>query len=192
MKKPIIGIVGREDLSREEGKSISLVGDKYRQAIIKSGGIPLLILPTQSLEYPHFNLDTDRELTVDEENDLIRILKMCDGIVMPGGCKIFYYDKFIANYAINNDIPILGICLGMQILGAIDCEGEKVIEKISNDDKIQHKIKDLFAHKVKIEKDSILYDIVQNEEFLVNSRHRCNVIKTNKFDIVRTIRRWSY
>ena len=117
---------------------------------------------------------------------------MCDGIVMPGGCKIFYYDKFIANYAINNDIPILGICLGMQILGAIDCENEKVIEKISNDDKIQHKIKDLFAHKVKIEKDSILYDIVQNEEFLVNSRHRCNVIKTNKFDIVRTIRRWSY
>ena len=69
---------------------------------------------------------------------------------------------------------------------------EKVIEKISNDDKLQHKIKDLFAHKVKIEKDSILYDIVQNEEFLVNSRHRCNVIKTNKFDIVRTIRRWSY
>lgn len=47
---------------------------------------------------------------------------MCNGIVMPGGCKIYYYDKFIAKYAIENDIPVLGICLGMQILASVDCE----------------------------------------------------------------------
>ena len=122
-------------------------------------------------------------MSIYEKNDLTEILKMCDGIIMPGGCKIFYYDKFIANYAIENDIPILGICLGMQILGAVDCNGEKVIELIFNTD-IQHKTKEQFAHKVKIDKNSILFDIIKNEEFLVNSRHRCNVIKTNKFEIV--------
>ena len=30
---------------------------------------------------------------------------------------------------------------------------------------------------------------VKNNEFMINSRHRCNVIKTNKFDIVRIFRR---
>lgn len=36
MKKPIIGIVGREDLSEFDNKSIMRVGDKYRQAVLKS------------------------------------------------------------------------------------------------------------------------------------------------------------
>ena len=36
MKKPIIGIVGREDLSKEESNAIMLIGDKYRRAVIES------------------------------------------------------------------------------------------------------------------------------------------------------------
>ena len=115
---------------------------------------------------------------------------MCDGLIIPGGCKIYCYDKFVAKYAIDNDIPVLGICLGMQTLAAIDCEDEKVIEKISNGN--NHKSSEQFVHKVKISKDSVLYNIVQAEEFLVNSKHRCNVVKTNKFDIVRLFRRWNY
>ena len=110
------------------------------------------------------------------------MLNKCDGIILPGGCKIYYYDKFIANYALENNIPILGICLGMQILAAVDCDGEKVIEKIDNG--VKHHIKELFAHKINISKDSKLYSIVNSEEFVVNSKHNCNIIKTNKFDIV--------
>ena len=106
---------------------------------------------------------------------------MCDGIIIPGGCKIYCYDKFIANYAIDNDIPVLGICLGMQILGAIDSE-EQVVEKIAGE--LKHKSTEKFSHRVKIKKDSILYNIVGSENFLVNSRHRCSITKTNKFDIV--------
>lgn len=107
---------------------------------------------------------------------------MCDGIIIPGGCKIYQYDKFIANYAIENNIPILGICLGMQILATVDCEGEKVVERIVNG--VDHQIKELFAHEIEIAKDSRLYSILENERFLVNSKHRCNILKTNKFDIV--------
>lgn len=182
MKKPIIGIVGRENNSKAEDKPIFSVDDNYRRAVIKSGGIPLLILPTQDFEFPHYNLDQDRELTSDEKDELTRVLKMCDGIIMPGGCKIYYYDKFIAEYAIENDVPILGICLGMQTLGAIDSE-ERVVERIPGEEE-KHKTLDKFSHKVKISKNSYLYNIVGSEEFLVNSRHRCYVTKTNKFDIV--------
>ena len=98
-------------------------------------------------------------------------------------CKIYCYDKFIAKYAIDNDIPVLGICLGMQTLAAIDCK-EKVVERIDKEDNGGHKKQDKFVHNVKISKDSFLYEIVGKEEFLVNSRHRCNVLKTNKFDII--------
>ena len=186
MKKPVIGIVGRENVSKVEDKPIFSVDDNYRRAIIKSGGIPLMILPTQDFEYPHYNLDTDRELDVTEANDLIEVLKMCDGFVLPGGCKIYCYDRFIAKYAIDNDIPVLGICLGMQTLAAVDCE-EKAVEKITRENN-GHKSQEKFVHNVRISKDSFLYDIIGKEEFLVNSRHRCNVLKTNKFDVVRIFR----
>ena len=108
---------------------------------------------------------------------------------MPGGCKIYYYDKFIANYALDNNVPILGICLGMQILAAVDCEGEKVVEKIETG--VNHQVKELFAHKLKIEQNSKLYEIVGEKEFVVNSKHRCNVLKTKEFNIVRLFRRWN-
>lgn len=152
------------------------------EQLLKHGGIPISIIPTQNFEYPHYGLEGDKELSKEEKEDLITILKMCNGIIIPGGCKIYYYDKFIANYALENDIPVLGICLGMQILAAVDCDGEKVIEKIDNG--VDHKIKELFAHKAKIEKNSRLYNIVGSEEFMVNSKHRCHIRKTNQFDIV--------
>ena len=36
MKKPVIGIVGRESILKEEVKPIFLVGDMYRRAVIKA------------------------------------------------------------------------------------------------------------------------------------------------------------
>ena len=183
MKKPIIGIVGRENVSKAEDKPIFSVDDNYRRAIIKSGGIPFVILPTQDFEYPHYNLDEDRELSIYEEKDLLEVLKLCDGFILPGGCKIYYYDKYIAEYAVENDVPVLGICLGMQTLAAIDCK-EKVVEKIEKENN-GHKNQEKFAHQVKISEDSFLYKIVKKEEFMVNSRHRCHVLKTNQFDVIR-------
>lgn len=182
MSKPIIGIVGRENLSQVDNRSVMSTGDQYRRAVIKAGGIPLSVLPTQDIEYPHYGLEDDKALNNEEKNDLISILDKCDGFILPGGCKIFYYDKFITKYALDNNKPILGICLGMQILAATDCEDEIVINKI--DEEIEHPYQDKFVHKVKISKDSKLYSILEKEEFMVNSRHRCNVIKTNKFDVV--------
>lgn len=180
--KPIIGIVGRENLSDSDGRSIISTSDEYRRAIIKAGGIPFTILPTQDYEYPHFNLNGDRQLNQEEKDDLITILKNSNGVIIPGGCKIFEYDKFIANYCIENDIPVLGICLGMQVLGYVDCNSN-VVKPIDNG--VNHNLKSQkFAHNVKILKNSKLFEILQSEEFKVNSRHRCNITKTNQFDIV--------
>lgn len=45
------------------------------------------------------------------------VLDLCDGFLIPGGVNInsAYFD--VINYAISHNKPLLGICLGMQVLG---------------------------------------------------------------------------
>lgn len=186
MRKPIIGIVGRIEKVENPlyNRNVMSVVEDYRKVIIKSGGIPILILPTEEIGFTRNKEDEFEEETMTEKVklDLIEQIKLCDGIVLPGGCKIFEYDKFICEYALDNNIPILGICLGMEIMAAVDSKNEKVIDRINNG--INHKVLDLFVHKVELDEKSNLYNIIGNKQFEVNSRHICNVIKTNKFDVV--------
>lgn len=188
MSKPIIGIVGRKNISKLE-RDVFHAEDGYRKAVIKSGGTPFMILPTQDNSYCFDSINLIPEMIDDEKQELIRILKMCDGIIMPGGCRIFEYDKFICEFAIQNDIPLLGICLGMQIMASVDCINERVIEEIKTG--VIHKVEDKFVHKFKVDENSNLYNIVENKEFMVNSKHKCHVTKTNEFDVVRIFRRWN-
>lgn len=131
LTKPVIGIVARyvDDIYKVN-KNIVL-------KIEKAGGIPILILPTNF-------------------NDLKNILYLCDGIVMPGGKDIYEYDKYICNYAIVNDIPLLGICLGMQIMAS------EYLDKT----KSNHKN---VTHKIYTKKGSVVNGLVGDT--YVNSRH---------------------
>ena len=101
------------------------------------------------------------------------IIDMCDGIVFPGGLKIFDFDSEIVKYCYNIDKPTLGLCLGMQIMGkAFDGS----VGFIGNQN---HNKSDKYVHKVKIEKNSKLYKILQKDEIIVNSRHSNYVEKTS-------------
>lgn len=181
MGKPIIGIVGRYELLSEGDDTIMII-DEYRRAVIYAGGIPFEILPVQNQKY---SLDKNiriNNMSDEEKEDLIKILKMCDGIIIPGGRRIFEYDIFIAKYVIENNILVLGICLGMQTLAISGCENKRILFPIENG--INHRTKDKFVHNVTINKDTFLYNIVKSETFKVNSKHNCNIIEANKFDIV--------
>ena len=101
MKKPIIGIVGRIEKVDNPlyNRNVMSVVEDYRKAIIGSGGIPILILPTDTATFARFKEDYFEEEMLEEnetvKEDLIAQIKLCDGILIPGGCKIFEYDKFI-------------------------------------------------------------------------------------------------
>lgn len=142
LTKPIIGIVGRRN------EEFTKVNNSIINAIIKSGGIPILILPTSN-------------------EDLMSVLKLCKGIVMPGGFNIYDYDKFICNYAIEYDIPILGICLGMQIMA------DSIELNKNNHNGNTHKIKTL--------KSSIINRIIGDS--YVNSRHDYHVTNAGNYKI---------
>ena len=160
--KPIIGIITRPD-KLISGNEVMGVYDEIRKSIIGSGGIPIGILPlTENLDY--------------FDNDVYKIIDMCDGVILQGGDEFYNYDLEIVKYLFENDIPTLGICLGMQLMGSIFGGNLENITK--------HKYKDKkYAHKVYIDKSSKLYDIFKNEVINVNSRH-ISALNTTELDIV--------
>ena len=91
------------------------------------------------------------------------ILDLCDGIIFQGGLDIYKFHYDILEYAINNNIPVLGICMGMQIMGLYaNNQEEDDLVKIKN-----HYDKE---HLINNKKNSILYKLF-GDKLIVNSRH---------------------
>ena len=149
MEKPIIGIITRKSIS-EENHDINIIYDDIKTAIIKNGGIPIGI----SLY-----------------NDFKYLIDMCDGIIFQGGDDFEQYDFESLNYIYQIDKPVLGICLGMQLMGML-FDGSMI--NIKNHKKILK-----YAHEIKIKKDSKLYNIFKTDIIKVNSRHKSIIKYTN-------------
>lgn len=155
MKKPIIGIIARPQLANQ--KNFYGVYENYLKKVIQNKGIPIVITPN--------NL---------AKQDLIRTLNLCDGLITPGGDDPEEYDIFIDKYALDNDIPILGICLGMQVMAIND--GAKLIE-VDN-----HYLKE---HLVKIYDNTKLKKIYK-KNIITNSRHHFKIDKVKDLIISAT------
>ncbi|WP_156286273.1 gamma-glutamyl-gamma-aminobutyrate hydrolase family protein [Oceanivirga salmonicida] len=184
-KKPIIGISSSIMIDTKFflGYEKSYVNYDYVKAVLKAGGIPIII-PFNECE----------EVTIE-------LTKNLDGLILSGGHDVSPYnygqephpklgetfperDKF--DYILLREckklkVPILGICRGMQIINTY--EGGTLFQDLSlinlaNVLKHNQGSKPtLETHKVKIEKNTILYDIVQKEEMMVNSFHHQAVDK---------------
>ncbi len=176
--KPVIGIVARVEYPGNTHKLV--INEEYRNAIIKSGGNPFCILPSQSIDYTDVKFNDQNELTDEEKEMIIEQIKMCNGILMPGGFKTNKFDRFIVEYAIEKDIPILGICLGMQIMANYKKE---LYWNEKNNSFIDHILEDGTYHMVTLDKNSFLYSIVKCERFNVLSRHHYHALPNDYFDV---------
>lgn len=175
--KPIIGIVSRSTKDNE-GYSILYTNSFVSQAIIKSGGIPFTILPTQEVDYESDIPAKIIRLNDDDKDDINKVLNMCDGIVIPGGVKWYEYDEYICKYAIEHNIPFLGICAGMQLLAKVlnNNKIDGIDNTVRNNTTLNHHQKDVkYVHNIQILEDSLLYRIVNKTVIPVNSRHNYHV-----------------
>lgn len=181
--KKIVGVLGSLTVDDENDKVIALYNN-YNHAIIKNGGIPFVITPYKNFDYWNTKISDMPILTKEEENYYKNIVDMCDCLLIQGGYKWYNYYEFIIKYAMKKDIPILGICMGMQLLACIDNNSldEKTLRLI--DSKLEHKKKNIkYIHNVEIKNDTLLFSIINKTTLDVNSNHRYEVIKTNDFII---------
>lgn len=168
--KPIIGIVAKyvEDTNdRQE----ALIRDEVKNAIIDNSGIAIGILPSETkvaftqIESPD---SWPEYLAQEQKQDLIRQIRLCDGIILQGGKDALKYEGWIAKYTFDNDIPTLGICAGQNAM--IRAVGGTT-KKIPNPEKHSQKWVDE-VHDIFVKKGTKFYDIVKCERMKVNSRHK--------------------
>lgn len=148
-----IGIIGRKNNDKITfNKEIIAV-------IVKYGFIPLGIIVD-------FENDSDKEFI-----KIKPLIDLCSGIILQGGSDYYDIDIVITKYLYKNNIPTLGICLGMQTM-AMAFNG--IMGEIDN-----HKSDKLYVHNVDIDKNSKLYVILKKDKIRVNSRHHSYIVKTD-------------
>jgi putative glutamine amidotransferase len=168
MKKPIIGIPSKEPFPDQKDlwHRMELV-DELRYLVVENGGIAIMLLPTeQTMDFNKSDNGDDTVLTAEEIDDLHRQVDLCDGIILQGGLYSCSYEVEIARYALEKDLPLLGICAGFNnILRAL---GSNVYEDATGSH--NHYSRE-YRHPIRILKDTKLYEFIGQEEYAVNSMH---------------------
>ena len=167
-RKPVIAITGNYD------DQTCKLAEGYYKSVQRAGGVPVIVPPLT---------DTDA---------IINTLDHVDGLLLSGGGDINPLlvgeepsprlgsinserdipELLITQLAYNRQIPILGICRGIQTLAV--ALGGKVAQDISDIAKVKHS-QDAHrsepTHSIIVEKDSTLYNIYSDAQLYVNSFH---------------------
>ncbi len=170
--KPLIGIVEWPYMDKDEDLIYEVI-NPIVEKIAKYGGLPIGIFPTQIEDFQNKSLREIKNLTTSEKDDLSQILKMCDAIIKPGALKIYGYERYIYDYAFEKDVPYIGICAGMQMMAGY--KKENIINERNADTNVKHHTKEKYAHEIRIKKNTLLYNILKEEQIMVNSKHNFHI-----------------
>ena len=171
--KPIIGIVEWPYFD-QDGDKIYEVLNNIVEWIIRSGGRPIGIFPTQIENFTGKRLSSISPMTDYEWDDLKDSLNLCSAIIKPGALKIYSHERLIYGYCLEKNMPYLGICAGMQLM-AFHNKGN-IENVLNNNSAIEHASKNLYyAHDVIIEPNTQLRRIIGKDSIEVNSKHRYHI-----------------
>ena len=183
-RKPIVGIVGKPQCDDVIWNKIC-VSNEIKDAVNKNGGIAIGILPQSKIKeikedkpfsYQNYYLD-EKSL-----NDLFQTINICDGIILEGGIVICDYEQEIAKYCTEKDIPLLGICCGC-INMALSTGGSISLDNYDYLKQKHFSLENMDMHKVKINKNSKLFNLINDDEFIVNSIHKCKINNPGQYEI---------
>lgn len=110
-------------------------------------------------------------------------------VVMDYGFHVlmwYEYDTFIYQYALEKNIPILGICAGMQMMASIDnrMRDESIKYNAKNDiETNHHQENQRYVHGINIIDNTQLKEIVGKNQIQVNSKHNYHVQTTTNLVI---------
>lgn len=175
--RPVIGIPCQADF--REGSKRPIYGNNrtYVHAVEDAGGLPILIPMLRDL------------------HNLEDLLPRLDGILFSGGIdmqpslygeeknaetdefdpRLDEFEIAVANWALQEDIPILGVCRGMQLLNVV--LGGSLYQDIASQraDALEHRRRDLprtaLTHAVKVEAGSMMEQVLGTQDLRINSLH---------------------
>lgn len=169
INKPIIGVISKPNIFCSDKLFTSqFVYDGVRNAVLKNGGLVIGILPTKisTVFCDSDEVVNKSDFSQSELEDLYSLIDRCDGIIIQGGLSSDAYEIKAAKYAIDNDIPILGICAGFNnIIRAMGGEVFCINNTIHNTEDGS------IVHKNIVKENTLLYDILKKQEVDVNSIH---------------------
>lgn len=166
MTKPRIGILAKMSVGVESESdplwSRLKIEDDFRYILTKNGAIATAILP------PIISKELDsHQLSAEEREDLHTLIDECDGLLIQGGiAEEVPYETEAARYAIEQDIPVLGVCAGFNAL--VRAAGGTVNELT---DKTHFTYQAEAVHSISIDPDSKLYSMINTTTTEVNSLH---------------------
>ncbi len=179
--KPFIGINSSVTLN-DTGIHRFCISGNYTEAVLKAGGIPLILTATGEPEIIEAYLgqinalllvggsDLDPSLYGDSEN--LATVKSPPKLRQG-------FDLAIARAALSRNLPVMGICMGCQVLnvaggGSLYQDIEQQVEGhfIRH---YQQTAPYYVPHSVRIEHDSLLYRIMGKDKIDVNSAHHQSV-----------------
>lgn len=177
--RPVIGIPLRYQCL-EDGRAILYMSEKLRRVIQNAGGEVFSIVPVHDVDYFYTKGNEFPELTEEEKEIISNSLNFCDAVLFPGGVKFTPYDRYLLEQVIERKIPVLGICLGMQLMS---CYKKDVSLGLIESNIIHNQeLDEGFSHKVKINKGTKLYSILGEDEIFVNSFHKYHVFENSIYD----------
>lgn len=151
---PVIGIITTPDYDANRNPQF-LADPRLIKWVYACGGTPIIIVPPRDVSY--HTQGGPPTMTSDEVEKLNKILDLCDGFIKPGGYTLTDYHKYIYNYSVENDVPYLGICAGIQLM-AFCVEDEPKL--VLNDNQSLHKVKGGAIHPVIITPNSKLFKVL--------------------------------
>lgn len=178
--RPIIGVPLRYQCL-SDGRAILYMSEKLRRTIKKAGGEVFSIVPVHDVDYFYTKGNEFPELTEDEKLMISNSLDLVDAVLFPGGIKFTPYDRYLLELVIERRIPVLGICLGMQLMSCY--KNDVSLKLIESNISHNQESDEGFSHKVKLNTNSKLYNILGEEEFLVNSFHRYHVLENDFYSV---------
>lgn len=178
--KPVIGVPLRYE-HLNDMRCILYLGEKVRRCIQGAGGYVFPIAPVQDVDYMDTRGNEFSDLTEIEKDTIEYSLSLIDGMFFPGGKKFTPYDRYLLERCIEKKIPVLGVCLGMQMMS---CYFEDIkLEKNESDINHNQESDEGFTHRVRVMEDTRLHEIIGKDIIEVNSFHNYHSTVNHLYNI---------
>lgn len=183
MKKPIIGISGSIIFDNSGDFSSyhkAYVGHDYILAVIKNGGVPLILPFCENQEIAMLCMEQVDALILSGGYDISPLNYKEEPLEKLGDTfpERDIFEMWLLQAAILKRKPILGICRGLQLINTYfgghlyqDISYAKVSKDIAMIKHDQQNATSRPTHSIKINIDTLLFDIMQENHILVNSFH---------------------